>query len=359
MGAQSAGQVWRGKVVRVLDDGMVWVVVPQLMGDEPLGPMPSHGATMQDARVLVVLLGGSRQDMVAVPDPDARFADVGNGLGALWDAMAGKQPAGDYVLGADPRLSDARTPKAHRHQISDVTGLDAELEAKQPAGDYATNAALTNGLAAKADMKHAHSVATPGVAGFMSVDDKTKLDAAGYPAYPGTIAMRNNFGAIEFAYIWMSQPQANGVNAVTRKDYVDAKIWQTTNLGDSSVTSTKLSAALRDLLDQYGSGIGDLQARATMINLGSTENLNDLVPSNNRSQSYGQALTANASLERNYPVDRAGMLEAFSNHSGNMVWQRYTVYGSEAYFAVYVRGKYNTLWTAWKKLAFETSGGVV
>jgi len=83
MGAQSAGQVWRGQVTRVLSDGQVWVVVPQLMGSESLGPMPSHGATSVGARVLVALLGGSRQTMMAIPDPDAKFAEVDASLASI------------------------------------------------------------------------------------------------------------------------------------------------------------------------------------------------------------------------------------------------------------------------------------
>lgn len=74
--AQSAGQVWRGKVSRVMPDGTVWVVVPQLFGQEPLGPMPAHGVPSEGATVLVVLLGGSRQDMIAVPDPGAQVAEA-------------------------------------------------------------------------------------------------------------------------------------------------------------------------------------------------------------------------------------------------------------------------------------------
>lgn len=355
MGAQSAGQVWRGRVLRVLDDGMVWVVVPQLMGDEPLGPMPSHGATVKDARVLVVLLGGSRQDMVAVPDPDARFADVGNGLGALWDAMAGKQPAGNYVEGTDPRLSDARTPMAHRHQISDVTGLNAALEAKQPAGDYATNAALTNGLASKADMKHAHSVATPDAAGFMSAADKSKLDAAGYPAYPGTIAMRNNFGAIEFAYVWMSQPQANGVNAVTRKDYVDAKVWQTTNLGDSSVTSAKLSAALRDLLDQYGIALAGLQSRPWQKSLG-TGSINGVIePGVYNQGSSSQVIPANG-----YPWDGSSGSLVISRYANGAQWiiQEWTA-AADGRKAFRSSGDSGATWRPWRELTTSVVGGVV
>lgn len=50
------------------------------------------------------------------------------------------------------------TPSAHTHTTSEVTGLDAALASKQPTGDYATNTALTQGLAGKANTSHTHTV---------------------------------------------------------------------------------------------------------------------------------------------------------------------------------------------------------
>jgi hypothetical protein len=55
----------------------------------------------------------------------------------LQTALNNKQPAGDYALNSDPRLTDARTPVAHTHTIADVAGLDEALDQKQPIGDYA------------------------------------------------------------------------------------------------------------------------------------------------------------------------------------------------------------------------------
>lgn len=50
----------------------------------------------------------------------------------------------------------------HVHTIADVTGLQTALDGKQPTGDYATNTALTSGLATKADTSSLASVATSG-----------------------------------------------------------------------------------------------------------------------------------------------------------------------------------------------------
>lgn len=83
MSNKSSGQIWRGTVTRVLDDGLVWVLVPQLMGTEQLGPMPAHGNPTVGLPVLIVLLGGSRQDMIAVPDYEARLQGIESRLTAL------------------------------------------------------------------------------------------------------------------------------------------------------------------------------------------------------------------------------------------------------------------------------------
>lgn len=63
------------------------------------------------------------------------------------------------VAGNDTRLTNPRTPTAHTHPTSDVTGLDTALAGKQASGDYATNTALTTGLAGKAASSHTHTIA--------------------------------------------------------------------------------------------------------------------------------------------------------------------------------------------------------
>lgn len=102
--AQSAGQVWRGKVTKVMSDGTVWAVVPQLFGQEPLGPMPSHGIPSVGASVLVVLLGGSRQDMIAVPDPAVQIAQA---IAPITVAAAAWAPANPVNAAAVSQTWDA------------------------------------------------------------------------------------------------------------------------------------------------------------------------------------------------------------------------------------------------------------
>lgn len=62
-------------------------------------------------------------------------------------------------------VAGTTTELANRTDIPDITGkadttyVNAELAKKQPNGDYATNAALTQGLAGKANSSHTHTIA--------------------------------------------------------------------------------------------------------------------------------------------------------------------------------------------------------
>lgn len=64
----------------------------------------------------------------------------------LDSALAGKAPV------THTHTKSQITDFAHTHAISEVEGLQGELDGKQSAGDYATNTALTSGLAGKVDV---------------------------------------------------------------------------------------------------------------------------------------------------------------------------------------------------------------
>lgn len=78
------------------------------------------------------------------------------------------------------------TELANRTDIPDITGkadttyVKAELDKKQPKGDYATNTALTQGLAGKANSSHTH----------------TKSQITDFPTIPDAILKNGNRGAI-------------------------------------------------------------------------------------------------------------------------------------------------------------------
>ena len=65
--------------------------------------------------------------------------------------LAKKQPTGDYATNS--ALTSGLAGKAdtsHTHTIANITNLQATLDGKQAKGDYATTSALTTGLAGKA-----------------------------------------------------------------------------------------------------------------------------------------------------------------------------------------------------------------
>lgn len=87
------------------------------------------------------------------PDDDGKI-DYVNGLenkptlgtaSALNVAATGNAASGEVVKGSDTRLTDARTPLSHGHAISEVTGLQTALTAKQDTLVSATNIKTING----------------------------------------------------------------------------------------------------------------------------------------------------------------------------------------------------------------------
>ena len=68
---------------------------------------------------------GLVDDLSGVSNAAAARVNLGLGSAAVTDTGTG---AGNTVLGNDSRLTDARTPTAHTHAMSDVLGLDDALE---------------------------------------------------------------------------------------------------------------------------------------------------------------------------------------------------------------------------------------
>lgn len=94
----------------------------------------------------------------------------------------GSATEGRAVQATDGRLSNARTPTAHQHPISDVTGLQTALDGKAPASHshaIADVTGLSTALSGKSDTSHTHAAATGSASGFMSAADKTKLNSLG------------------------------------------------------------------------------------------------------------------------------------------------------------------------------------
>lgn len=110
-------------------------------------------------------------------------------ISGLQAALDSKQDAGDYATSDD--LSTGLSGKAnvnHNHTLEDVAGLEAALEAKQAAGDYVTSSALSAGLAGKANTSHSHTIAdTSGLQA--ALDSKATITVGPTPPSSPTVGM--------------------------------------------------------------------------------------------------------------------------------------------------------------------------
>lgn len=92
------------------------------------GTLKPSGSAVAGTEALRALGTGSTQ---AAAGDDARFPTTGQ-KNALAGTSGTPGTTNQYVTTQDSRLSDARTPTAHTHPESDVTGLVADLAAKAP-----------------------------------------------------------------------------------------------------------------------------------------------------------------------------------------------------------------------------------
>jgi hypothetical protein len=128
-----------GMLVCVLTDGKVWKLGDNLTtwtefavssdwatlsGKPSTFPPSSHTHTTSQITDFASAVAAA-----ATPTSDASLLTSGT-------LSAARLPA-TVVLTNDGRLSDARTPTAHSHAVSDVSGLQTALDGKQVSGSYA------------------------------------------------------------------------------------------------------------------------------------------------------------------------------------------------------------------------------
>ncbi len=128
----------------------------------------AHGNITDDG-----LIGGNTASgRFVVTDDGGSLATASASTGRTLLALGGAATlnvgtaAGTVCAGNDSRLSDSRTPTAHTHAISDVTGLQTALDGKQASGSYAASShshaisdvtGLQTALDGKAATSHTHS----------------------------------------------------------------------------------------------------------------------------------------------------------------------------------------------------------
>jgi hypothetical protein len=132
------------------------------------------------------------QDPGAASVPDATTSAKGK----VELATDGETAAGVVVQGNDSRLSDARTPSAHTHATSEVTGLDASLSAKATTASLSSHTGNTsNPHSVTAAQAGALATGTRGAAsGVASLDGTTKIPIAEIPtgSTSTTVAIGND-----------------------------------------------------------------------------------------------------------------------------------------------------------------------
>lgn len=166
------------------------------------------------------------------------------------------------------------------------------------------------------------STATTAADGLMSVADKKKLDAATSAATASALMQRDSAGAARASTIVLGSAPGAADHA-TRKDYVDGQI---------NTRATK----------EHTHSYADVERPA----MPAGQDL-DLLKT---SGIWHQGHSASASLELNYPLATAGLLEI--NTVGGFTYHRYTTYGPST--RVFIRAFYNTGWGTWKELSQTT-----
>lgn len=71
---------------------------------------------------------------------------------------------------------------------------------------------------------------------------------------------------------------------------------------------------------------------------------------------YYQRLASQAASGTNYPEATAGLLEVIVGNTSTFIEQRYTCYSSDEF---YRRGRYNGVWSSWRKVVSQSSAGAV
>lgn len=154
-----------------------------------LSGTPTLGtAAAADAGDFATAAQGSTADSAVQP------GDLGTA--AVLDVPAtGDAAAGEVVKGDDSRLSDARTPTAHSHTVSDVT--DAGTAASADATDFATAAqgGLADSAVQPADLGGAAVLDVGTTAGTVAAGDDARIVAGGTAVQPGDLATVATSGA--------------------------------------------------------------------------------------------------------------------------------------------------------------------
>lgn len=144
-----------GNIVQVMDDGKT---IEVLAG----GVITVNGGGGGGATNLAYTASPTNGIVTSDTGTDATIPS-GSSTNASLMLPSDKTKLDGVATGATANSTDAQLRDRATHTgsqaISTVSGLQTALDGKQPIGDYATNTALTNGLATKANVSHTHVIA--------------------------------------------------------------------------------------------------------------------------------------------------------------------------------------------------------
>lgn len=195
---------------------------------------------------------------IQFPNSDTVYEIVDN---AAREALAGKQPSGDYATKTE--LAQGLASKQPTGDYATKTELTEGLALKQPMGDYATNTALAEGLAQKqptgdyalkSELPDVSAFITKSVSDLVNYYNKTEVDnkISTIPKFSIKVVDILPFDSISTTTIYLLKtPSGTNGDLYTEYIYVDGA-WESlgTQTVDLSgyVTTEALNAAIADFV---------------------------------------------------------------------------------------------------------------
>lgn len=242
--------LWRAVVAEVHSNGSVFVTVPRMAGQEPVGPMPAiPSGLIPGEAVIVGAVAEDRNDLIVLSRLNT---------GGLTEPAIPAGTTAQYWRGDKTWATLNKT----------AVGLDQVDNTNDLAKPIST--ATATALAGKAATTHNHSgtqitsgtipaarlpAVTTTANGAMLFADKVKLDAATGTATGSTLALRGADGGVQFFRTIITETVPNAANQATRKDYVDAQDALKADVGhshallDSATGSSSASTLVKRFAD--------------------------------------------------------------------------------------------------------------